>query len=120
MWLFLLGILFLSGFLASCTAAHDGSYAAHVWLDSNQNGKQDQNEKPLTGVVIQIVNPSTGDLWTRSVTDDKGDIYLFSAGGTCGQYNLYLSVPEGYWPTTPVVANTPHCETAQFGLRQSQ
>jgi SdrD B-like domain len=96
---------------------HDATYAAHVWLDINGNGQEDSNEMPFSGVIIQIVDRSNGLLWQRSMTDDAGNINAFSAGGKCGAYDIYLSVPEGYWPTTKVKINTPKCETANFGLR---
>jgi hypothetical protein len=109
-------VLLLLCFATSCRVS-DSSYSAHVWEDSNGNGKQDANENPMVGIGIQIVDPSNGLLWERSITDSDGNIYSFSPGGNCGQYDIYLSVPDGYWPTTPVVVNTPKCETAQFGLR---
>jgi hypothetical protein len=100
----------------SCGTVSDSSYSAHVWEDLDADGEQDAGEAPMAGVVIQIVNPSNGLLWERSVTDSDGNISSFSAGGTCGDYNIYLSVPDGYLPTTPVLRNTPRCEVAEFGL----
>jgi len=111
-------ILLLTFLLASCVRLHDSSYRAHVWEDRNDNGVQETGESDLQGITIQIIDPRNGLLWSRSNTDTSGSIDEFSAGGTCGYYVIVLSVPEGYWPTTPVYAKTPTCETAQFGLRK--
>lgn len=100
-----------------CGLAGNPSYTAHVWEDSDGDGKLGKDEKPMAGIVVQIVDPSNGILWMRPVTDSDGNTFPFSAGGSCGQYDIYLSVPDGYWPTTPIVVNTPNCETAQFGLK---
>ncbi len=113
-WL-ITNVLLLLCLAVSCTVS-DSSYSAHVWQDLDGDGKQGTNEIPMAGIVIQIVSPSNGLLWERSRTDSDGNIYSFSAGGSCGQYDIYLNIPDGYWPTTPVVVNTPNCETAQFGL----
>lgn len=86
-------------------------------MDTDEDGQQDADEPPMQNVVVQIVDPSTGHLWSRETTDAQGQIYAFSAGGQCGQYSLYLSIPDGYWPTTRVVANTPPCDEIKFGLR---
>jgi hypothetical protein len=102
---------------SACNVAHDVTYSAHVWEDLDQDGQEDPGEKPLAGIVIQIVDPSNGLLWQRSITDSNGNIAAFSAGGTCGQYNIYISIPDDYWPTTQVVINTPKCEKVRFGLR---
>jgi hypothetical protein len=113
-------ILLLAFLLTSCSAVHDSSYQAHVWEDKNGNGLQDKGESDLQGITVQIIDPTNGLLWRRSITDTSGNIDEFSAGGTCGQYLLVLSVPEGYWPITPVYAKTLNCEIAQFGLRKNQ
>ena len=116
-----IGIMILSLlilFLATACEASEPSYTAHVWEDADGNGRQGEDEKPMDEIVVQIVNQANGFLWNRSLTDADGNTFPFRAGDTCGQYTIYLSVPEGYWPTTPVVVNTPNCETAQFGLKE--
>lgn len=108
--------IFVILFLTSCQASHDAAYSAHVWEDLNGNGIQDDGEPPMEEVVIQIIDPATGILWGREVTNAKGNVNVFSAGGSCGDYQIYLSVPNGYRPTTKVLINTPNCEAAQFGV----
>ena len=103
--------------LATACAVGEPSYIAHVWEDADGDGVQGTDEMPMNGIIVQIVDQSNGLLWMRSVTDADGNTFPFKAGDTCGQYDIYLNVPDGYWPTTPVVVNTPNCETAQFGLK---
>lgn len=108
--------ILLSVLLASCNQViHDAVYSVHVWEDSNGDGIEDPGEKSLPAVTIQFVSPANGLLWQISPTDENGDVSAFSAGGTCGDYEIYLSVPPGYWPTTPVLDQGKTC-TANFGL----
>jgi hypothetical protein len=110
-------VFFLFTFLSACGLG-EPSYTAHVWEDSDGDGRQGDEEQPLEGIVIQIVDQVNGHLWMRPVTDEEGNSFPFKAGDTCGQYALIVSVPDGYWPTTPVVVNTPNCGTAHFGLKK--
>lgn len=106
-------------FICLITACVSGepSYTAHVWEDVDGNGVQGPDELPMEGIVIQIVNQSSGLLWMRPITDADGNTFPFKAGDTCGQYSLLISVPDGYWPTTPIIVNPQDCSTAQFGLK---
>ena len=112
----IIGILIL--FLATACESSEPSYTAYVWEDADGDGRQGEDEEPLAGVVLQIIDLANGYLWNRPITDADGNTFPFRAGETCGQYAIYLSVPDGYWPTTPVVVNTPNCETARFGLKE--
>lgn len=116
-----IGLLTISIFLlclGSACAGGTPTYTAHVWEDIDGDGREGEDEKPLAGFVVQIINLENGYLWNRPVTDKDGNTFPFRAGDTCGQYAIYLSVPDGYWPTTPIVVNTPNCETAKFGLKE--
>ena len=112
----LIVILILFCLVTACVS-REPSYTARVWEDIDGNGVQGPDELPMDGVVIQIVNQSNGLLWMRSITDTDGNTFPFKAGDTCGQYSLLLVVPEGYWPTTPVMVNPSNCETVEFGLK---
>ena len=103
--------------LAACSAG-EPSFTAHVWEDVDGDGRQGEEERPMQGIVVQIVDQTNGHLWNRPVTDSDGNTFPFKAGDTCGQYAMILSVPDGYWPTTPVVVNTPNCGMAHFGLKK--
>ena len=113
--LLIVGILVLC--LSTACVAGEPSYTAHVWEDVDGNGVQGNDELPIDGVVIQIVNQANGLLWMRPITDADGNTFPFKAGDSCGQYTILVSVPDGYWPTTPVMVNSQSCEEAQFGLK---
>lgn len=104
--------------LATACVAGEPAYKAHVWEDADGDGVEGKDELPMAGITVQIVDQSNGLLWMRPVTDSDGNTFPFKAGDSCGQYDIYLSVPDGYWPTTPIVVNSPNCETAQFGLKE--
>ena len=115
-WFLMLSVLLLT-FLSACGTG-EPSYTAHVWEDADGDGRQGAEESPMDNVVVQIVDLANGHLWIRPVTDADGNTFPFRAGDTCGQYAIILSVPDGYWPTTPVVVNTTNCGTAHFGLKK--
>ena len=107
-------ILLISCMAVSCSVPAADSYcAAQVWEELNGNGIQDSDEKPMAGVVIELVSHSDGKLWLRLVSDSEGKVSARCPDG-CGQYDIYVSVPDDYWPTTPVV-DFGACG-AQFGL----
>jgi len=112
----LITIILLFGLITACVSS-EPTYVAHVWEDVDGNGVQGDDEQPLGEIVVQIVNQSNGLLWMRPVTDADGNTFPLKAGDTCGQYSILLNVPEGYWPTTPIMVNPSTCETVRFGLR---
>ena len=103
--------------LVTACGVGEPSYTAYVWEDADGDGRQGPDETPMAGIVVQIVDASNGLLWMRPVTDSDGNTFPFSAGDSCGQYDIYLSVPDDYWPTTPIVVHTQNCEIARFGLK---
>jgi hypothetical protein len=108
---------FLIMFLSACGAG-EPVYVAHVWEDVDGDGRQGEEERSMQGIIVQIVDQTNGLLWKRPVTDSEGNTFPFKAGDTCGQYAMILSVPDDYWPTTPVVVDIPNCGTAHFGLKK--
>jgi len=113
----LIQLIFVLFLLGACRpAVADTAYFVHVWEDSNGNGTEDPGEKPMPDVSIQFFSPGNGLLWQLSSTDVNGEVYAFSPGGKCGDYQISLSVPSGYWPTTPIVNQDDSCE-ASFGLK---
>jgi hypothetical protein len=113
----LIACVILLTLIAACSAG-EPSYSAHVWEDLDGDGMEGEEEPALEGIVVQIINQSSGLLWMRTETDQEGNTFPFRAGGSCGQYAVYINVPEGYWPTTPVVTAPPSCETVKFGLKE--
>lgn len=108
--------------LASCGShgCGDGYYTAQVWEDLDGDGEQSSEEKPLCGVVVQIVN-SNGMVWRRPMTDIYGIIAEYDDTGVCARRcSIHLSIPSDYWPTTPVVVDPTRpsrCEEVRFGLQ---
>ncbi|MDN3020282.1 SdrD B-like domain-containing protein, partial [Streptomyces sp. S.PB5] len=65
-----------------------------VWYDTNGNGIQDADEKPVSGVTVNLVDPATGDVIKSTTTDDQGK-YLFDQLPD-GSYKVCFVKPEGY------------------------
>jgi hypothetical protein len=106
--------------LGPCAISYDAALRAYVWEDINGNGRQDANEPPMGGVAVLIVYSSSGRLWYRATTGAQGTIDEFGVGIRCGELDMHLVVPDGYRPTTPVVASTARCETAKFGVQSAR
>jgi len=119
-WLRLVSILLLSFMAVSCRRPiMVFPFCAYVWADLNGNGVQDPDEEPVPMVFIQVVNPSGRRQWEQGVTSRKGVFCTLETMAPChaDQRDVYLIVPAGYLPTTPVVVRTESCDYAQFGLR---
>jgi len=64
-----------------------------VWEDSNQNGIQDQSEKGMEGVRVQLLNKDGNGL--KEVKTDKEGHYLFD-GLIENTYRVQVEKPAGY------------------------
>ncbi|MEK4467331.1 MULTISPECIES: M60 family metallopeptidase [Bacillus] len=64
-----------------------------VWKDSNQNGIQDQSEKGMEGVRVQLLNKDGNGL--KEVKTDKEGHYLFD-GLIENTYRVQVKKPAGY------------------------
>jgi hypothetical protein len=73
-----------------------GSIGDYVWLDDDQNGKQDAIELPKSGVTVRLYvkNGSAWDLVETQVTDNDGK-YLFS-GLPTGTYQVEFVLPANH------------------------
>ncbi len=102
--------------------ARDGQASATTWLDSNANGIQDIDEKPLANVCIwsgyspesgipEFLDPCKGHY--QETTNEQGQWSTFLPGGGCDEVFVFVRVPEGYRPTTNLASNS--CE-AKFGF----
>ncbi|HNL07202.1 MAG TPA: SdrD B-like domain-containing protein, partial [Chitinophagales bacterium] len=77
-------------------------YGNYVWLDTNQNGLQDDGQTGVSGVRVDLYkdngdglsNPST-DLWVGFTVTDATGQYVFPAL-TPGDYFAVFSPPTGY------------------------
>jgi protocatechuate 3,4-dioxygenase beta subunit len=89
-----------------------GSISNYVWLDRDKDGTQDANEVGVAGVPVSLYQngldglPGTTDdnLVGTTVTDAKGH-YIFEDLLPSLQkellYNVSITLPAGYVPTTP-------------------
>lgn len=66
----------------------------HVWYDTDGDGIQDPDEKPVPGVTVNLVDPKSGKVIRTTKTDDKGT-YLFD-GLVDGSYKVCFVKPAGY------------------------
>lgn len=70
-----------------------------VWLDANQNGIQDIEEKDVQGITV-VLYDGTNAAIKKSVTDATGN-YLFT-NLAAGNYTVgFSNIPAGYTFTTP-------------------
>ncbi len=106
--------------------AHDAGANIKVWLDSNGDGKQNNNEPFLPNVCVWAGYASmfqTLDAWKGIcknqyfMTDSGGTWSEFFAGGSCAEIYNAINPPEDYFPTTPTIVNG--C-SAEFGLSQEE
>ncbi|MBD2700859.1 hypothetical protein IC229_09430 [Spirosoma sp. BT702] len=79
-----------------------------VWLDSNNNGRQDPGESPLAGVVVTLTGP--GITGTASVTTNANGEYYFSnvtgSSSTSSVFGLTgLTYGSSYSLTFPTTAS---------------
>ena len=115
---YIIGLVFLlSMIVTSCINRGDANLTIHVWEDINSNQIQDSGEINLQGIDIQILSTSNYTLWNRSITNMEGMVNEFAAGASCDEFLVVISVPNEYWPTTPVLREKNNCEVVEFGLR---
>jgi protocatechuate 3,4-dioxygenase beta subunit len=75
-----------------------GSLGDRVWLDADQDGKQDDGETGLSGVTVKLYDCSGNYLKSTTTTADGK--YLFT-GLTAGSYKVRFILPSGYSFTVP-------------------
>jgi len=83
----------------------DWSETAHTWIDENENGFWDKDEKPLAGVQFVIDDVNFDHLLPlEAVSDKNGKAKLFLFPIDCNvnkaKILLYAITPDGYKPTT--------------------
>ncbi len=70
------------------------SLGDHIWIDSNANGIQDQGEKGIANVTVELLN-ADGSTTGKSTTSDANGIYRF-VDLLAGDYKLKFTAPQGY------------------------
>jgi protocatechuate 3,4-dioxygenase beta subunit len=82
--------------IRSTSTAVVGNY---VWYDEDADGIQDATEAPIPGVLVTLINNTTGLPVASAVTDASGH-YLFT-NVTPGSYKIgFTGYPVGLVPTT--------------------
>lgn len=89
-----------AGEIVDC--AWQGSVKA--WIDSNADGRLNQNEPPLDGVQIYVdeVQKQIVDIRWPVITDKDGDVQFSVSIPGCSDtlYEIYVDIPQGYRMTT--------------------
>ena len=105
---------------------HDAGANIRVWLDSDGNGKKDNDEPFLPNVCVWGGYASSFQslgAWEEVckkqyfMTDSDGAWSEFFAGGSCTEIYNAINLPENYFPTTPTIVN--RC-SVEFGLAQEK
>jgi hypothetical protein len=106
--------------------AHDAGANIKVWLDSNGDGKRDNDEPFLPNICVWAGYSSSFQSsggWEEIckkqyfMTDSGGARSEFFAGGSCAEIYNAINPPENYYPTTPTVVKG--C-SVEFGLSQEK
>lgn len=66
----------------------------YVWYDTDGDGIQDANEKPASGITVNLVDPDTNKV-IKTTTTDKDGKYLFTDLPD-GTYKVCFIKPDGY------------------------
>ncbi len=87
----------------------------YVWFDANQNGIQDANETPISGVVVTLTDPLGNPILLNgnpatpvTATTDAQGRYVFSS-------NLPANVPGG--STASLIYGVPFAENTAYQVR---
>jgi hypothetical protein len=73
-----------------------------VWLDSNDNGLDDNGEKGVAGVTVDLLNAKSGSVIATTTTNASGN-YAFTSLPTNVTYEVQFVAPSGDSFTTPNV-----------------
>lgn len=96
-------LLFLLLWLPISTAFGQGSLGGIAWLDQNQNGLRENNERGFSGITAILMMRTGDSQFTRIgeyVTETTG-LYIFIV--PAGQYYVQFALPDGYQFSTPHV-----------------
>ena len=74
----------------------------YVWLDSNENGLQDEDESGVQGVTVTLTLPDGSE---RTTTTDASGFYIFSNLAPNTTYTVTFALPNGYFFTQQTVGS---------------
>lgn len=97
---------------------------AYIWLDSNENGLWDNDEQPLSNVLIYIDDP-LNDLEkvseNTSGPDGRADLTVWLPGCPKTQFEVYAMPPQGYIATTDAIIQPQDEDTSiYFGFKYDE
>jgi len=69
------------------------TFDAHVYLDANGDGSQDNGETGLAGVMVNLLNGSGNPTGTSLITDSNGNVSF--TGLAPGSYEISVATPTG-------------------------
>ena len=70
-----------------------GAFTAHVYVDSNADGSQENGESNLAGITVSLLNGTGGATGKTAVTDSNGNVSF--AGLAPGSYQVAVTAPSG-------------------------
>jgi CshA-type fibril repeat protein len=85
-----------SSYVGKSAPVLTGSIGDFVWLDSNNNGIQESDEIPLSGIVVKLFDKSAVE--KASTKTDSAGHYFFS-DIVAGEYYIEFVLPSGYTVT---------------------
>ena len=89
----------------SSAGVDGGVIAGVVFVDRDEDGERDADERGIPDVIVELAGPIEG----RVVTGDDGS-YAFEGLGT-GLFEVHLGAPDGFEPTTATVRSVLLSET---------
>jgi hypothetical protein len=82
------------GFSALVSGSGSGLVSGEVWQDSNGNGILDTGETGMSGITVNLDDP-TGKVLMTTTTDSNGN-YLFGVNSSLGsQFEIQVVIPSG-------------------------
>jgi len=92
-----------------------GSLGDFVWIDTNENGIQDNGEPGLDGVMVFLTGTDVvGNSVFKQTTSNNSGFYRFPQVDP-GSYQLEFEIPDDYIATTPLQGGDPAKDSDVIG-----
>ena len=87
--------------------ANPSRISGFAYLDANNNGKMDANERPIAGVAVTLTGTDTGGhSVTQSALSDADGLYMFD-NLPAGTYAVAETAPAGYTNGQATIGSVP-------------